>query len=163
MRAEREREKDREREIKVTLGFYFSQRSVHTIEKSHSHQWAPSRASVRLRRSKKALCVEVMVPVHGTSHSHTHRHTHTQSCQMNCWGFCGAAAAAEARFLAASLAFPDASFTASLSSHWGVSPVRWKERQSEDNGAVSLSHFHTQTFVTFIELVKWFLHECSFF
>lgn len=51
-----------------------------------------------------------------------HRHTY-------CRGFCGAEAA-DARLLAASLAFPDASFTESLSSRWGVSPeCTERERQ----------------------------------
>lgn len=43
-------------------------------------------------------------------------------CQTYCLGFCGAAA--DARVLAASLAFSDASFTVSLSSRCGVSPER---------------------------------------
>lgn len=53
---------------------------------------------------------------------HTHTHTNTQCFQINCRGFCGTAAA-EASVLAASLAFSDASFTVSLSSRWGASPV----------------------------------------
>lgn len=45
-----------------------------------------------------------------------------RSCQTYCWGFCGTDATV-ARLLAASLAFPEASFTESLSSHWCVSPA----------------------------------------
>lgn len=44
------------------------------------------------------------------------------SSQTYCWGFCGTEAAV-ARLLAASLAFPEASFTESLSSRWCVSPA----------------------------------------
>lgn len=44
------------------------------------------------------------------------------SCQTYCWGSCGTDAAV-ARLLAGSLAFPEASFTGSLSSRWCVSPA----------------------------------------
>lgn len=73
------------------------------------------KSSVQSRWSKKRHCVEFMS---------------RRPCQTYCWGFWGTAAA-EARLLAASLAFSDASFTESLGSRWGVSPV-CPERDGQD-------------------------------
>lgn len=61
-----------------------------------------------------------------------------RSCQTYCWGFCGTDAAV-ARLLAASLAFPEASFTESLSSRWCVSPAS-TDKDTHGTWAQCLGH-----------------------
>lgn len=84
---------------------------------------------------------------------------------MYCWGFCGAEAA-EARLLAASFAFSDASFTVSLSRRWGVSPVspqhpergtRDRERMTnnEDHSVFLFSSLHTW------DMQQYWLHQAQ--
>lgn len=117
------------------------------VWKKRQRSTRSQRTSVQLRWSRRSKGI-VLSSCHLHGAAHAVRHTY-------CWGFCGTAAA-EARLLAASLAFSDASFTVSLSSRWGVSPVRvQRNRRDRMRTLCFLKSFSEMEYTTLLALNCW--------